>query len=250
MPAADRRTRSVSTGRRAARVPEYRRRDDVPGPPARRARAPRALIRNTAGGIALFVFLLFVLPGITAILRDRGRDGGDRSGAPRRIGVGRTGRSGASHGPGSTVTGRCQCTSSLRSACSSLSSSSWPIAACATDDRPVAERPHPPAAGPVHDGTRPAPARLRCDADALVAGRLNQPGTTGFGPHRTPSRLSGDSIKSRIMRPCRDFSRSRRGDSNPGPLHYESCSRILSDLRSRLEFREVPAQRVGLADWA
>ena len=27
-----------------------------------------ALVRNTAGGIALFVFLLFVLPGITAIL--------------------------------------------------------------------------------------------------------------------------------------------------------------------------------------
>ena len=27
-----------------------------------------ALIRNTAGGIAFFVFLLFVLPGITAIL--------------------------------------------------------------------------------------------------------------------------------------------------------------------------------------
>jgi hypothetical protein len=26
------------------------------------------LVRNTAGGIALFVFLLFVLPGITAIL--------------------------------------------------------------------------------------------------------------------------------------------------------------------------------------
>src|SRR5689334_7191735 len=34
-----------------------------------------ALVRNTAGGIALFVFLLFVLPGITAILPSSVADG-------------------------------------------------------------------------------------------------------------------------------------------------------------------------------
>ena len=56
---------------------------------------------------------------------------------------------------------RCRCTTSIRSACSSACSSSSPIAGCATDDRPLAERAHAPAARAVHGGTRPASAPRR-----------------------------------------------------------------------------------------